>query len=127
MLDQHQLDAVFSALADPTRRAIIERLTRGEATVGTLARPLPMALPSVSKHIKVLANAGLVERRVTGREHWLRLTPQGFRSATDWLTHHQQFWAQSMDQLERLVASLEAAEAADAGAADAADAGEVGR
>jgi DNA-binding transcriptional ArsR family regulator len=107
-MSSQQLDVVFSALSDPTRRAIIERLARGEATVGTLARPLPMALPSVSKHIKVLANAGLIERRVSGREHWLRLTPDGFRSATDWLTHYHQFWTESMDQLERLVASLEA-------------------
>ena len=102
-----QLDAVFSALADPSRRMILERLAVGEATVGTIARPLPMALPSVSKHVKVLVSAGLVERRVQGREHWLRLTPDGFRSATDWLARYQQFWTESLDQLERLVVALE--------------------
>ncbi len=103
-----QLDIVFAALADPSRRMILERLAGGEATVGTIARPLPMALPSVSKHVKVLIRAGLVERQVRGREHWLRLTPVGFRSATDWLAGYQQFWTESLDQLGRLVIALEA-------------------
>lgn len=107
-MDSGHLDAVFAAMADPSRRMILERLTRGEATVGTVARPLPMALPSVSKHIKVLVNAGLVERRVQGREHWLRLSPLGFRTATDWLARYQQFWTESLDQLEKLVTALEA-------------------
>jgi DNA-binding transcriptional ArsR family regulator len=99
-------DAVFAALADPTRRAIVETLTRGEATVGTLAAPHEMALPSISKHIKVLERAGLVTRRVDGRQHWLRLVPDGFRSAAEWFTHYQQFWTQSIDRLEKLVAEL---------------------
>jgi len=107
-VDRGQLDAVFAAMADPSRRMILETLARGEATVGTVARPLPMALPSVSRHVKVLVNAGLVERRVEGREHWLRLSPLGFRAATDWLAHYQQFWSESLDQLERLVIALEA-------------------
>lgn len=99
-------DAVFAALADPTRRAIVETLTRGEATVGALAAPHDMALPSISKHIKVLEKAGLVTRRVDGRQHWLRLVPDGFRSAADWFAHYEQFWTQSIDRLEQLVAEL---------------------
>ena len=102
------LDAVFSALADPTRRAIVERLAAGEATVGTVAAPHDMAMPSISKHVKVLENAGLIARRVVGREHWLRLVPEGFRSPTEWFAHYEQFWAASADRLESLLAELEA-------------------
>ncbi len=101
-----QRDAVFAALSDPTRRAIVETLARGEATVGTVAAPHDMALPSISKHVKVLENAGLVTRRVEGRQHFLMLVPDGFRSAAEWFTHYEQFWAQSIDRLERLVAEL---------------------
>lgn len=100
------LDAVFFALADPTRRAILERLAQGEATVGTVAAPHDMAMPSISKHVKVLERAGLVRRRVTGREHWLSIAPEGFRSPTEWFTHYQQFWAGSVERLERLLSEL---------------------
>ena len=100
------IDAVFAALADPTRRAIVERLAIGEATVGTVAEPHDMALPSISKHVKILERAGLVTRRVDGRQHWLRLVPDGFSSAADWFTHYQQFWTGSVSRLERLVAQL---------------------
>jgi DNA-binding transcriptional ArsR family regulator len=101
------LDAVFHALADPTRRAIVERLAQGEATVGTVAAPHDMAMPSISKHVKVLERAGLISRRVAGREHWLRLQPEGFRSPTEWFAHYQQFWTGSVDRLERLLTELE--------------------
>lgn len=100
------IDAVFAALADPTRRAIVERLALGEATVGTVAEPHDMALPSISKHVKILERAGLVTRRVEGRQHWLRLVPDGFSSAAGWFTHYQQFWIGSISRLERLVADL---------------------
>lgn len=102
-----RLDQVFSALSDPSRRAIVERLAQGEATVGTVAQPLRMKLPSVSKHIKVLETAGLIEKRLSGREHWLRLTPVGWRSATEWLARYSQFWTDSIDKLEELVEELE--------------------
>ena len=102
-----ELDVVFAALADANRRAIVEQLTGGEATVGAVAAPLDMTLPSVSKHIKVLQRAGLVTRRVDGRRHWLRLAPEGFRGAADWFAHHHQFWSDSIDRLEALVAELE--------------------
>lgn len=102
-----ELDQVFAALSDPTRRAIVETLARGEATVGTVAEPHDMALPSISKHIKVLELAGMITRRVEGRQHWLRLAPDGFRSAAEWFTHYQQFWSESVDRLERLLTDIE--------------------
>lgn len=102
-----ELDEVFAALSDPTRRAIVETLARGEATVGTVAEPHDMALPSISKHIKVLESAGLIARRVEGRQHWLRLAPEGFRSATEWFAHYRQFWTESIDRLERLLSEIE--------------------
>ena len=98
-----ELDQIFAALADPTRRAIVQTLALGEATVGTVAEPHDMALPSISKHVKVLEGAGLVHRRVDGRQHWLRLAPEGFRSAAEWFTHYSQFWSESVDRLERLL------------------------
>jgi DNA-binding transcriptional ArsR family regulator len=101
-----ELDEVFAALADPSRRAILGRLAAGPATVGTVAEPLAMAKPSVSKHVKVLERAGLVHREVRGREHWLRLAPEGFASATAWFEHYLSFWAGSADRLAELVADL---------------------
>ena len=84
----------------------MERLAEGEATVGTVAAPHDMALPSISKHIKILERAGLVTRRVDGRQHWLRLVPDGFSTAADWFAHYQQFWTGSLSRLEKLVAQL---------------------
>lgn len=102
-----ELNEVFAALSDPTRRAIVETLARGEATVGTVAEPHDMALPSISKHIKVLESAGLISRRVEGREHWLRLAPEGFRSVAEWFSHYRQFWSESVDRLERLLNEID--------------------
>ncbi len=102
-----RLDAVFAALADPTRRAIVEQLSRGEATVGTVAAPHDMALPSISKHVKVLERAGLVRRRVEGREHWLHLAPERFATAVEWFAHYQAFWSGSVDRLAQLVSELQ--------------------
>lgn len=104
--DPKHLDSVFSALADPTRRAIVERLAQGTATVGTLAEPHDMALPSVSKHIGVLERAGLITRSVEGRQHWLALAPEGFATAAAWFTHYEQFWTASVDRLEALLTQL---------------------
>lgn len=101
--DLDPLDHVFAALSDPTRRAIVETLADGEATVGTVAEPHEMALPSISKHIRVLETAGLITRRVEGRQHWLRLAPEGFRTAAEWLAHYEAFWSQGLDRLTRLL------------------------
>jgi DNA-binding transcriptional ArsR family regulator len=106
--DPSVLDGVFGALADPSRRAILARLATGEATVGDVAAPLNMALPSVSKHVRVLERSGLIERRVEGRRHWLRLRPEGLRSAADLLDFYRPFWDASVDRLADLTAELAA-------------------
>jgi len=99
---------VFAALADPSRRLILDRLTKGDATVGEVAAPLAMAAPSVSKHLKALERAGLIRRRVDGRTHWLALDPAGFRQAVDYLRDYERFWEASLDRLHALVRELEA-------------------
>lgn len=105
--DAVRLDRIFGALADPTRRAILARLVAGEATVGQVAAPLAMALPSVSKHVRQLERSGLVARRVEGRRHWLRLSPEGLRTAGEYMDLYRPFWTQSIDRLSRLTASLD--------------------
>jgi len=101
-----QLDAVFGALADSTRRAILARLAEGEANVAELAAPLPISQPAVSKHLKVLENAGLITRtsRATARLSHLRAEP--LRQATDWLGDYRHFWDESYRRLDALVAKL---------------------
>jgi DNA-binding transcriptional ArsR family regulator len=103
-----RLDRVFGALADPTRRAILARLAGGEATVGDVAEPLRMALPSVSKHVRVLERSGLIARRVEGRRHWLRLSPEGLRMAADFIDFYRPFWDRSVDRLAALTRELAA-------------------
>jgi DNA-binding transcriptional ArsR family regulator len=98
------LDAAFAALADPTRRAIVARLASSERNVGELARPLPMSLPAVSKHLRVLEQAGLVARRKVGRTHVLRLVPAAFDPAQEWITRHRAFWTSRLEALERYLA-----------------------
>jgi DNA-binding transcriptional ArsR family regulator len=95
-----QLDRVYGAIADPTRRSILSMLVRGEVTVGTLADRFPISFNGVSKHVKVLEQAGLVRRRVSGREHWLRLRPAPLRGASHWLEHYREFWEGRLDALE---------------------------
>lgn len=101
------LDRVYGALADPARRSILRTLASGEATVGEVAAPLDMALPSVSKHIKVLERAGLVGRRVDGRRHFLHLEPLALQTADRWLAFYRPFWEGGADKLAALVAELE--------------------
>ena len=94
------LDAVFAALADPTRRAMLGRLAQGECTVSDLARPFPISLPAVSKHLKVLERAGLIERRIEGRMHHCRLKPQPLQDAGEWLHACRAFWEARLYDLE---------------------------
>ena len=98
--EKHSLDLLFSALSDPTRRAILARLAEGEATVGDLARPFPISLPAISKHLRVLERAGLLERRIEGRMHRCRLQPRPLKDAVDWLAEYRQFWERQLDALE---------------------------
>ncbi len=95
----HDLDGVFAALADPTRRGILERLAQGEATVGELAAPYAISLPAVSRHVKVLERAGLLERRIDGRVHRCRLQPEALVTANQWVERHRAFWEAQFDRL----------------------------
>lgn len=98
---QH-LDAVFAALSDASRRHMLERLRQGEATVGELAEPLDMSLPAVSKHLRVLENAGLLQRRVDGRLHYISANASPLDQAMNWMEQQRQFWTGSFQRLEKL-------------------------
>lgn len=99
-----KLDQVFSALADPTRRAILQALTRHPSTINEIARPFPVSLNAISKHIMVLERAGLVRRERKGREHHCWIDPRPLRDANAWLEHYRRFWDQRLDALEVYVA-----------------------
>jgi DNA-binding transcriptional ArsR family regulator len=98
------LDRVYGAIADPTRRAILAMLSDGNLNVGGLADRFPISFNGVSKHVKVLERAGLVERTVRGREHVLALKPEPLREAADWLEHYRAFWSMRLDALQTLLA-----------------------
>ena len=100
---ERNLDLVFHALADPTRRAILDRLVEGEATVGHLSEPFPISFAAVSKHIGVLERAGLVTREARGRERVCRINPAAFEDARAWLEFHQRFWTERLDALDGLI------------------------
>jgi len=95
-----RLSATFAALADPTRRAILARLTRGEATVNELAKPFQMSLPGISKHLKVLERAGLIARSREAQWRPCRLEGKRLREVAKWVDGYRQFWAQAFDRLE---------------------------
>jgi DNA-binding transcriptional ArsR family regulator len=99
-----ELDRVFSALADPTRRAILQRLTSRPATINEIAEPFPVSLNAVSKHVMVLERAGLLRREIRGREHHCWIEPHPLREADVWLRKYEQFWEQRLDALEAYVA-----------------------
>jgi DNA-binding transcriptional ArsR family regulator len=101
--DTLQLNRVYAAIADPTRRAIVAALAGRELKVGTLAGRFAISFNGVSKHVKVLERAGLVRRRVRGREHWLRLRSAPLREASRWLEHYRAFWDARLDALETLL------------------------
>ena len=108
-----RLSTTFAALADPTRRAILARLTLGETSVTELAKPFQMSLPAVSKHLKVLERAGLIVR---GREaQWrpCRLEPAALKQVDDWLERYRRLWVQRLDRLEEYLRDLQAKEKKD--------------
>src|SRR5262245_61959753 len=102
-----RLDHAFGALADPTRRAIVARLSQGEASVGELAQPFDMALPSLMKHIRVLETGGLVESEKHGRVRTCRLMPGAMKGAENWLAEQRAIWEGRLDRLESYLATLE--------------------
>jgi DNA-binding transcriptional ArsR family regulator len=97
------LDATFAALADPTRRAILARLAKGEASVKELAEPFAMTQPAISKHLKVLERAGLVERGRDAQRRPCRLVAEPLRDATRWLGDYRRLWTESYDRLDEML------------------------
>ena len=106
------LDDTLIALADPTRRAILQRLSKGEARVTELAEPFDISLNSVSKHIRILERAGLVSRRVAGRDHFLSLEREPFDELTEWMLKTREFWDSRLDLLEAALRAEDAIGAA---------------
>ena len=104
MVKSQSLDATFGALSDPTRRAIVARLTRGDALVGELAEPFDISLPAISKHLTVLEDAGLVARTKEGRTRRCHLLDEPMRDALEWIATYGSFWEGQLDSLERLLA-----------------------
>lgn len=98
-----RIDRTLAALADPTRRAILEQLRTGPTRISDLASPLPMSLNAVSKHVKVLERAGLIARERAGREHRLRALPEALAPAADWIVEMQAFWAGRLEALEKVL------------------------
>src|SRR3984957_14297183 len=103
----HSLDVTFSALADPTRRAILSRLARGEATVMELAKPFEMTQPAISQHLKVLEEAGLVDRRVDGTKRPRRLAKAGIEAMDQWLALLRKALEKNYDRLDEVLAGME--------------------
>lgn len=100
------LSATLSALADPTRRAILARLSQGETTVGDLAAPFEISLPAVSRHLKVLENAGLITRGRDAQWRPCRLQPEPLKNVSDWLETYRRFWEGGFDKMETYLAEL---------------------
>ncbi len=109
-LQAPQLDSVFRALGDATRRQMLRELATEDRTVGQLAKPFAISLAAASKHIKALENAGLIRREVHGRTHLCRLNPGPLADAHQWLTFYERFWTDRLDVLEQLLRSENAAE-----------------
>jgi DNA-binding transcriptional ArsR family regulator len=104
---QDHLSTTFSALADPTRRAILARLTTGECTVNELAEPFDVTLPAITKHLKVLENAGLIERSRQAQYRPCKLNPEPLKAANNYIETYREFWEQSFDRLEAYLQELQ--------------------
>lgn len=109
------LSAVFGALADPTRRAILARLAEGDLTVRELSAPFPVSQPAISRHLKVLEQAGLISRRRRATARLSHLEAERLRDVTEWLARYQQFWDERFERLDSLVAALQRHAADDQG------------
>lgn len=107
------LDAVFGALADPTRRAILERLSEGEATVTQLAEPFDISLPAVSRHLKVLERAGLISRSRDAQWRPCRLEAEPLREVSEWVERYRRYWQASLDRLDGYLRELQNGEVED--------------
>jgi DNA-binding transcriptional ArsR family regulator len=106
MVQAQKLDGVFAALSDPTRRAIVERLmARGELAAGEIAEPFDISLPAISRHLRVLEEAGLVERRADKQKRLIRAKPEALTLAQDWIDRHRAHWNAALDRLEAAIAT----------------------
>ena len=108
---QPALDQVFQALADPTRRAMVERLTRGPASVGELAQPMEMSLPAVMQHVRVLEASGLVRSEKVGRVRTCQIRPETLRAAEQWIAERRTLWENRFDRLGEFLAGQESPDA----------------
>ncbi len=108
MTASDRIDRIFSALGDPTRRAIIQRLASGEATVTELARPFAISLPAISRHLRVLEGAALVRQERDGQFRRCRLDAEGLQAAAEWLDFYRHFWGESLDRLDEHLKSSSA-------------------
>ncbi len=106
-MEAEQLDRMFAALADPTRRRILQQVEHSELTVNEIAAAHAMSLPAVSKHLKVLENAGLLQRTKAGRQYYCSFNPAALRAAVDWLSRTYAFWNEQFDSLEEYFNSHE--------------------
>lgn len=105
-MPSQQLDATFAALADPTRRAILGRLAKGQASVAELAKPFKMSQPAISKHLKVLERAGLISRGLDAQRRPRKLEAAPLKEATDWLEKYRQFWDEAYSRLDALLEDM---------------------
>lgn len=110
MMRADALNTTFAALADPTRRAILTRLSRGEASVSELAEPFDITMPAISKHLKVLERAGLIERGRNAQLRPCRIAPAPLKEATDWLEQYREIWEQRLDRLDNYLQQLQTKE-----------------
>jgi DNA-binding transcriptional ArsR family regulator len=101
------LSATFAALADPTRRAILERLARGDATVGELAQPFDLTMPAISKHLSVLERAGLVTKSRDGQRRHCRITATPLKNATSWLNEYRRHWEANLESLDAYLSRIQ--------------------
>src|ERR1700735_441834 len=108
LTSSEHLNATFSALADPTRRAILARLASGETSVSELAEPFQMSMAAISKHLKVLERAGLIERGREAQTRPARLNPAALKTAADWIDEYRKYWEQSFDRLDAYLQRLQA-------------------
>jgi DNA-binding transcriptional ArsR family regulator len=107
---ERRLDVVFSAMADPTRRAILARLALGDSAVTKLAEPFAISLPAISRHLRVLESAGLISRRVEGRIHRCRLEAGPMKEAAQWIEFYRRFWQERLDALGEFLTNTEPGE-----------------
>ncbi len=105
-MNQQDLDLTFGALADATRRGMLVQLSQGESNVSALAEPYNISQPAISKHLRVLEKAGLIERRRQGREQIVRVKPERAAAAADWLAYYTQFWKQQFDAVENYLKNV---------------------